>query len=1102
MSRRSIRTVRQERGSIARDEELQRKPITLKVRLEKYQNIVAQFSASDIRTSCSWCDETIGQTIWIPVIDGDNIFIDQSFFFTLDKNSAKDMDKLLSLPMVLTVSQMRSNSVRDLYGYLQINDEMARSISFEKIIIMYEAFTDQKISKNDISDKTLRKTKKSKKSRLEKTGKTKEKLGNVPGSRPLMNNKRKKSITGRISIEAMDDVQESIIYGMCTIDFIPLFQGKTSFSESLLIRPLRKFDDEKMIPYKAYPKITLTVSIEGDLDFVNSIFMNITLETIHNIPSTMKPEMDYRIGIMLPRDITQKIPILFTNPVYKSDSSAHSNKCWPGMPKLGLDANTTTYKSNSDEDKTVSALTEDITPYLKRKSPKLCFNMIKRNMIFGDRRLQLETHMECHRKLVLDFHMSNKYTRKSIPNLNVITSPTLRSSIENIRKMKQHYLIVLDISPLLYPGVRRVRLASPLVTHNAEEFLKYGGVEEHMNTSFRKIIPSKDGSSKEGIVKKDKNNRGKDRDTDKSSKSSAKSKDKVQAGMDLKTIIPPKPKEEAKSEPSVPVLNEKGEPCFLTIEIEFSKPIVPKNEIEDLRERIHELFQDESESTSKVVLSNRLAESHYKQMLIEIIQDLDGKFRRFSEEHPWFGDRTCNSPSDFVNFLKSIGAYQTYSTSLLKALTLVTTKKFKFDISERNGNTYQAFIGNVFIHLTSGMDDTLNELLFGDINPLQGKNFPIGRFFFCKEAMEMRDTALAERYLLEGICMDKQNPDSWFDYGIYFLEIKDADRAFECFKEALIKNPNHRYSLMALGILLDNKGQKEEAETCFLNLLVQAPKWLEAWGVLYLFYQKYVCYEGMEVALEMAKKYPDEAEVDYFTAFEDLAWASKICPKTIFFRTAMVLLKMRLFGWVEIALAEEMNDHCGLVHYLLAAVCYYKGLYSHALEHIEQSKTIYGFNYAVANLSGHCLLALDERKEAKKHYYHAMGEFERPNDMHLFHLNISKILEYCGQDQESRKFILLACKYNPTPYTWLKAGLLYLQENDLLSAEECFSEGNERDPQHAVLWGNLCLVNIKLGRPYEAGICYEQALHNNLEDVELLKAIEKSRKSHENLSDL
>ncbi|KAG5894861.1 hypothetical protein JTB14_023710 [Gonioctena quinquepunctata] len=1090
MSRRSVRTGRQERNSLTRDEEFQRKPVTLKVRLEKYQNIVAQFPASNIRTSCSWCDETMAQTAWTPVTDEDYIFISQNFFLILDKNSAKDMDKLLSLPMVLTVSQMRSTSGENVNGRLQINEEMAKSISFEKTITMYEAFTDKKITRNNLSEKTLRKTKISKKSKLEKAGKSWEKLANIPGSKPLMNIKQKKSITGTISIEAMSDVPESTIYGMCTIDFIPLFQGETSFTKSLFIRPLQKFNDEKMIVHKAYPKITLTVSIDGDLDFVNPIFMNITLETIHNIPSTMKPEMDYKIGVMLPRDITQKIPVLFTNPSYESDLSEDSNKCWPGMRKLGLDANTTNYKSNSDEDKIVSALAEDITPYLKRKSPKLCFNMIKRNIIFGYGKLQLKSHMESHRKLVLDFHMTD------------ISSVPLRSSYENNKKMKQtllHYMIVLDISPLLYPGACRVRLASPLVTYNAEEFLKYGGVEGHANTSFRKIIPSKDGSSKEGIVKKDKNNKGKDKDTDRSSKSSAKSKDKVHAGMDLKTVIPSKPKDESKSDPSIPVLNENGEPCFLTIEIEFSKPIVPRNEIEDLRERIHELFQDKSESTSKVVLSNRLAESHYKQMLIEIIKDLDEKFRRFLEEYPMFEDMTSKGPSDFVNFLKSIGAYQTYSTSLLKALTLVATKKFKFDISEENDNTYQAFIGNVFVHLISEMDDTLNEMLFKDIYPPQGKHIPIGRFFFCKEALEMRNTALAERYLLERICMDKHNPDCWFDYGVYFLEMKDADRAFECFQEALIKNPNHRYSLMALGVLLDDKGQKEEAETCFLNLLVQAPKWLEAWGVLYLFYQKYVCYQGMDVALEMAEKYPDEAEGDYFTAFEDLAWTSKICPKTIFFRTAMVLLKMRLFGWVEIALAEEMNDHCGLVHYLLAAVCYYKGLYSHALEHIEQLKKNYGFDYAIANLSGHCLLALDKKREAKKNYYHAMGEFGRPNDMHLFHLNISKILEYCGKDQESRKFILLACKYNPTPYTWLKAGLIYLQENDLLSAEECFSEGNERDPQHAVLWGNLCLVNMKLGRPHEAGICYEQALHNKLEDVELLKAIEESRRSNENL---
>ncbi|KAG5874178.1 hypothetical protein JTB14_015028 [Gonioctena quinquepunctata] len=65
-------------------------------------------------------------------------------------------------------------------------------------------------------------------------------------------------------------------------------------------------------------------------------------------------------------------------------------------------------------------------------------------------------------------------------------------------------------------------------------------------------------------------------------------------------------------------------------------------------------------------------------------------------------------------------------------------------------------------------------------------------------------------------------------------------------------------------------------------------------------------------------------------------------------------------------------------------------------------------------------------------------------------------------------------------------------ENDLFRAEECFSEGNSIDHRNGDIWGNLCLVNLKLNRPHEAEICYQQALHSKLIDIELLKTVQEA----------
>lgn len=82
-------------------------------------------------------------------------------------------------------------------------------------------------------------------------------------------------------------------------------------------------------------------------------------------------------------------------------------------------------------------------------------------------------------------------------------------------------------------------------------------------------------------------------------------------------------------------------------------------------------------------------------------------------------------------------------------------------------------------------------------------------------------------------------------------------------------------------------------------------------------------------------------------------------------------------------------------------------------------------DYGTGGLKGHCLLALGRIHEAKNMYSYVLESFNRPDDVHLIYVNMSVALEALGSLQEARKMTLLACKYSPTPYTWLAAGLIY-----------------------------------------------------------------------------
>lgn len=115
----------------------------------------------------------------------------------------------------------------------------------------------------------------------------------------------------------------------------------------------------------------------------------------------------------------------------------------------------------------------------------------------------------------------------------------------------------------------------------------------------------------------------------------------------------------------------------------------------------------------------------------------------------------------------------------------------------------------------------------------------------------------------------------------------------------------------------------------------------------------------------------------------------------------------------------------GITDYLSAVICYYRKQYQIALNHLEQAEILHGFDYGIASLKGHCLLAIGFTKQALALYLHVLQSYNRPDDVHMVYVKAAVIYEELKDLQEARKLMLLVCKYSPTPYTWMTAGLLY-----------------------------------------------------------------------------
>ncbi|XP_072383371.1 cilia- and flagella-associated protein 70-like isoform X2 [Diabrotica undecimpunctata] len=1028
----------------------------INIHIENYKNIKPFFPVAEVLTTINHDDKIIGNTTSLPVLDDDLIPVNQKFSLTINVNNPKELDALVSIPLIFIVSQVQGTIDSSLYSQIQLTKPLQNiplTKSFDSVISIYEAFTGRKteISEEARNSKNKRNksAKGSEKSKVEKNSK-KSQNESKTSSEKSSTTKSKSSSQVKLDKTKSGVNYDPTQFGICCLDLLPLFYGPSKFTQMLWIKPTVQYNDNKMLSFKAHPTIVVTISMEEDLDLHDSTFLNFTLETIYNIPALMSPEMDFWACIMLPMLNGRKSPLLFTNPATVSTTQEPISKLWPGTTRGYNDANATVYTTPEDHKDLISRFDTNYESYITEESPRLQFVMIKRHLMFRDAVTELINHIQVFKKVVLEIYVAPKEkTKKESSNL-------LSKSLEFVRKIRKggdslHLMAILDVATLTYPGVQQVRLAAPLTTFSPEEAAKYGGLDDSFFFPYSKRDSKepKDKEPRENLPKKD----------NKSVKSSKSSKAKAKEGHHMKDLLPPKPAPAAEPESSMQVYNEAGKPCFVVVTFEMSNPLVPAKKVEDVKEDLSMLLKEKTKNANlhpTSMLSKCMSFDYYNELLNAMILDLNDKFLTFTNENPVESlsrkESSQKIAGRFVDFLKHEGIYESYVHSITKATSLMISKNFQ-RVDGKDIKEYQKFIGNVFVFLISKMNKTVNELVCHELKPVTTYKKIDNFFFYAKEAMDTNRKEIAEKYFLERICNDPQSADYWFDYGIYLLERKEDDKSYECMKESLLQKQEHKYSLIVLAALLSNKGHKEDAETCFLNIVTENSEWCEGWAIFYLFYQKTENYGGMDNTLRMAKKYSDvSVPLDYFSEYEDLVWTSEICPKTVFFRTAMLLLKLRLFS-----------------------------------------------NYAVSSLAGHCFLALGRKEEAEKQYYYALESFNRPVYLHLVTVNLAQVLIDKGADQKARNLMLLACKYNPSPYTWYIAGKLYYEQKDFLSAEECFSEANAMDNTYAEIWGYLALVNFKLQRQHEADQCLNHAIKNKLSDEDILEVIKDEYSLHNHM---
>lgn len=924
-----------------------------------------------------------------------------------------------------------------------------------------------------------------------------------------------------------------VILGIGTIDLLNVFLGNNEPVQSVLLKQYPPFFDDRMMTISKSPVINIKISLDDEC--ICRSVCSLTVESIFNIPDVLGPELVYKIQIPFPSAAADNESIHLESMKYKTEKCKHQKKLWPILNETDpAILETCCWISDCAED-VKNSLNIDLQNIWDSYEPRIEFNMIKRVLLNAENSMFFKNQLSEFRKLPVEIFIEKPrevpaHTQNAETNIvakaekdksgkkdkktdkkskkEQISDKTAIPPDPGEREPKTdylHFMGYIDVSRLLYPGGHKTRVMVPLRTFHYDEFKKEVGKDDSFFVPKPKPpapIPvqataetkkSNSKSAKSDSKNKVSKKASKKSSSNKSNKSKTKdkgSKQKVSKGA-MKDKLPPPP---VVLPPSQQIYNEAGQITFMIVEVELNDSLYPPRDLEDLTHRLHELIPPQP-SLPKKVISSRISQEIFRETIRSLTTDMIQQYQQYKEDshRTKIPARTRNKVlDDFMKYIKNAGVYETYLASVNRTAASLANEYFSY--TGTTSAQYQRFISEIYIYLITEVNKELNMAIVKPM-PKQIKNDIISLLYYAKEAIELKDYALADRYLLQRICSNERNGKYWFDYAILYMSMNQYEDAFECCREALVLDTNDYHSLLLYAMLLERKNRRAEAETCMLTIVLNNSTWVEGWGALQILYQQHGNREGMEMSEEMGHKtIITGPQGDSYMGEDDFAWTTKIMPNSLFYRTASLFIKMRLLDEAEMALSNEIASDPGVKEYFLAVICYYRQDYCHCEKHINEAKRLHGSDYAVGSLRGHCYMHLNREDEAIKEYNQILLSYSRPDDIHMLYMYSAFALDKLRDSDKALQLMLEACKYGGTPLTWMGTGVLFLQKGDFIKAEECLNYANILDNRLAEVWGYLVLININLGAADQADMCYTQAIKNGLTNPNLLEDIKNARK--------
>ncbi|XP_060604496.1 cilia- and flagella-associated protein 70-like isoform X23 [Ruditapes philippinarum] len=719
--------------------------------------------------------------------------------------------------------------------------------------------------------------------------------------------------------------EKTVLLGQCTVDMLPLVKGETKHRHTLIVNPLPGSPMETLPPDAPRPEVDVLLSVNEPLVDNSQMnagnLMTITVESLFSPPeswSVTGTQYAYAAALPVPVNAEKETPIVFANGMLKPGidkevpnkqkkwavpATAQGNAIYIPDQFIAQDAiededgdfrgkDDREHRTIAEQEKNRCTWNTERRSYLEGSAVKSFQDKIAKCRYWPLEVMRLPQPASGKGKKKQDDHAD---TKKGSGAVNK----------DDEGAVSFHGVAFVNLAPLLYPGVKRIRGAYKIHSYTdqalAEKTKRKMGLGEEaarianniLNRSSASPGPKKGAGGKDDKKEKDVKKGHSRQDDSRRSNSIAQTHDTEdhdthakdhhdhKKGDKSSMITSQTIKSDAGSEHEAQApVNLEGQQyvdskSYIMFEIRLEKPLIPKRPPEELARRVAEyipprpLFPKRTDGAQRAVEDFHTQVSSVAGLVLDEFRDMFGDELRTDENITQ--EAMESRRQKLIYELNASGKYFAFKEQLKHSVVKIVREKYLKTTNFEDRQELQTFLSELYVYLIDQMHESLTKTLaLEDQAPVPAPLTDSAQLkHFAREAEVNGNFELATKYYQERIARDRNDPSHWFDYGTFCLYINDITKAEECFKETVAIDQKHLHGLLLYGVVCTLQEKHEAAETFFEAATCVQPKSILAWTMLGLFYDAVQNEIGAEMAYIEANKLNQQAAVNMARALRE-----------------------------------------------------------------------------------------------------------------------------------------------------------------------------------------------------------------------------------------